>query len=182
MLDEEQSFNNFCSDMVSICSTITPEFLRKHCRMKTCFSILILKLHYWVMHTFGLDWLHHVLVYWWGNMTQGLHVLHCSTEGSDMLYRAECFSILAELQDALEEVLPTLREQGISVYLLSEACSVQGIKTLSDKISQASDQPLSRDLRANVNIRSTALYIYTSGTTGTPGNWNWNWQSESLHS
>ncbi|XP_045894266.1 hsFATP2a_ACSVL_like domain-containing protein [Micropterus dolomieu] len=73
-----------------------------------------------------------------------------------------------ELQDAVEEVLPTLREQGISVYLLSEACSVQGIKTLSDKISQASDQPLSRDLRANVNIRSTALYIYTSGTTGLP--------------
>ncbi|XP_035520311.1 hsFATP2a_ACSVL_like domain-containing protein [Morone saxatilis] len=74
----------------------------------------------------------------------------------------------AELQDAVEEVLPTLREQGISVYLLSEACSIQGIKTLSDKISQASDQPLSRDLRANVNIRSTALYIYTSGTTGLP--------------
>ncbi|XP_070762783.1 long-chain fatty acid transport protein 2 isoform X1 [Enoplosus armatus] len=73
-----------------------------------------------------------------------------------------------ELQDAVEEVLPTLREQGISVYLLSEACSVQGINTLSDKISQASDQPLSRDLRANVNIRSTALYIYTSGTTGLP--------------
>ncbi|XP_044048974.1 hsFATP2a_ACSVL_like domain-containing protein [Siniperca chuatsi] len=73
-----------------------------------------------------------------------------------------------ELQDAVEEVLPTLREQGISVYLLSESCSIQGINTLSDKVSQASDQPLSRDLRANVNIRSTALYIYTSGTTGLP--------------
>ncbi|XP_070686224.1 long-chain fatty acid transport protein 2 [Pempheris klunzingeri] len=73
-----------------------------------------------------------------------------------------------ELQDAVEEVLPTLRERGISVYLLSEACSVQGINTLSDKISQASDEPLSQDLRANVNIRSTALYIYTSGTTGLP--------------
>ncbi|KAE8296171.1 Very long-chain acyl-CoA synthetase [Larimichthys crocea] len=74
----------------------------------------------------------------------------------------------AELQDAVEEVLPTLTEQGISVYLLSEACSIQGINTLSDKISQASDQPLSRDLRANIHIRSTALYIYTSGTTGLP--------------
>nr|XP_046251423.1 hsFATP2a_ACSVL_like domain-containing protein [Scatophagus argus] len=74
----------------------------------------------------------------------------------------------AELQDAVEEVLPTLREQGISVFLLSESCSVQGINALSDKIAQASDQPLSPDLRANVNIRSTALYIYTSGTTGLP--------------
>uniref|UniRef100_A0A7N8WL34 long-chain-fatty-acid--CoA ligase n=1 Tax=Mastacembelus armatus TaxID=205130 RepID=A0A7N8WL34_9TELE len=73
-----------------------------------------------------------------------------------------------ELQDAIEEVLPTLREQGTSVYLLSESCSIQGIDTLSDKISKASDQPLSSDLRANVNIRSTALYIYTSGTTGLP--------------
>ncbi|XP_042352427.1 hsFATP2a_ACSVL_like domain-containing protein [Plectropomus leopardus] len=73
-----------------------------------------------------------------------------------------------ELQDAVEEVLPTLREQGITVYLLSETCSIQGINPLSDKISKASDQPLSRELRANVTVRSTALYIYTSGTTGLP--------------
>ncbi|KAI3371198.1 hypothetical protein L3Q82_023835 [Scortum barcoo] len=73
-----------------------------------------------------------------------------------------------ELQDAVEEILPTLREQGISVYLLSESCGTQGINTLSDKISQASDEPLSQNLRANVHFRSTALYIYTSGTTGLP--------------
>uniref|UniRef100_A0A7N8XBN9 long-chain-fatty-acid--CoA ligase n=1 Tax=Mastacembelus armatus TaxID=205130 RepID=A0A7N8XBN9_9TELE len=82
--------------------------------------------------------------------------------------RSETLSVFTELQDAIEEVLPTLREQGTSVYLLSESCSIQGIDTLSDKISKASDQPLSSDLRANVNIRSTALYIYTSGTTGLP--------------
>ena len=81
----------------------------------------------------------------------------------------ECLPVSAELQDVVEEVLPTLKEQGISVFLLSETCSIQGINTLSDKISEASDEPLSRDLRANVNIRSSALYIYTSGTTGTPG-------------
>lgn len=80
---------------------------------------------------------------------------------------AEGFSVFAELQDAVEEILPTLREQGISVFLLSEKCSVEGINALSDKISKASDEPLSPDLRANVHIRSTALYIYTSGTTGT---------------
>ncbi|XP_023266877.1 very long-chain acyl-CoA synthetase-like [Seriola lalandi dorsalis] len=81
---------------------------------------------------------------------------------------AKVIIICPELQDAVEEVLPTLREQGISVYLLSDSCSVKGINSLSDQIAQASDQPLSRDLRANVNIRSTALYIYTSGTTGLP--------------
>ncbi|XP_047453121.1 hsFATP2a_ACSVL_like domain-containing protein [Mugil cephalus] len=73
-----------------------------------------------------------------------------------------------ELQDAVEEILPTLREQGIAVYLLSESCSVEGINALCDKISKASDQPLSPDLRLNIHIRSTALYIYTSGTTGLP--------------
>lgn len=75
--------------------------------------------------------------------------------------------MFAELQDAVAEVMPTLREQGITVYLLSDACPLQGITALAGEISQASDEPLSRDLRANVHIRSTALYIYTSGTTGT---------------
>uniref|UniRef100_A0A3P8VWI1 long-chain-fatty-acid--CoA ligase n=1 Tax=Cynoglossus semilaevis TaxID=244447 RepID=A0A3P8VWI1_CYNSE len=73
-----------------------------------------------------------------------------------------------ELLDAVEEVLPVLREQGIRVFLLSDSCSIQGIESLSEQVSQASDQPLSWDLRANVSIRSTALYIYTSGTTGLP--------------
>ncbi|XP_042267677.1 hsFATP2a_ACSVL_like domain-containing protein [Thunnus maccoyii] len=90
-------------------------------------------------------------------------LLHCfSCCGAKVLIASP------ELQDAVEEVLPTLREQGISVYLLSETCKIQGINTLSDKISQASDQPLSPQLRANINIKSTALYIYTSGTTGLP--------------
>jgi len=68
----------------------------------------------------------------------------------------------------VEEVLPALLEKGIAVYLLSDTCATEGIVALSEKISQASEQPLSRDLRASVNIRSTALYIYTSGTTGMP--------------
>lgn len=75
--------------------------------------------------------------------------------------------MFAELQDAVAEVMPTLQEQGISVFLLSDTCPVQGINALAGGISQASDEPLSRDLRANTHIRSTALYIYTSGTTGT---------------
>lgn len=76
--------------------------------------------------------------------------------------------MFTELLDAVVEVLPTLREQGISVYLLSEDCNVAGINTLLNEISQASDEPMPRELRANVTIRSAALYIYTSGTTGTP--------------
>lgn len=76
-------------------------------------------------------------------------------------------TVFAELQDALAEVMPTLQEQGITVYLLSDACPIQGVNALAGQISEASDEPMSQDLRANVHIRSTALYIYTSGTTGT---------------
>ncbi|XP_022604374.1 very long-chain acyl-CoA synthetase-like [Seriola dumerili] len=74
----------------------------------------------------------------------------------------------AELRGAVEEVLPTLKQQGVRVFILSDDCDVEGIENLSDKIQQASDQPLSPQLRANINIKSPALYIYTSGTTGLP--------------
>lgn len=73
---------------------------------------------------------------------------------------------LSDLQGAVEEVLPILKQQGIRVFILSEHCDVDGIESLLDKIKQASDQPLSPQLRANVKIKSLALYIYTSGTTG----------------
>ncbi|XP_075998666.1 long-chain fatty acid transport protein 2-like [Genypterus blacodes] len=90
-------------------------------------------------------------------------LLHCfSCCGAKVLITAPV------LLDAVEEILPTLQEQGIRVYILSETCSIEDIKPLSDKITQASDQPLPRDLRANVQLKSTALYIYTSGTTGLP--------------
>ncbi|CAI5645031.1 unnamed protein product [Oreochromis niloticus] len=72
----------------------------------------------------------------------------------------------ADLQGAIEEVLPTLKQQGIRVFILREHCHVDGIESLSDKIQMESDEPLSRQLRASINIKSPAVYIYTSGTTG----------------
>ncbi|XP_051545344.1 long-chain fatty acid transport protein 2-like [Myxocyprinus asiaticus] len=90
-------------------------------------------------------------------------LLHCfSCCGANVLIAA------AELRDAVEEILPALKEKGITVYLLSDECSTDGIKSTSQKIAEASDKPLSPSLRSNVHIRSTALYIYTSGTTGLP--------------
>ncbi|XP_035274835.1 very long-chain acyl-CoA synthetase-like isoform X1 [Anguilla anguilla] len=90
-------------------------------------------------------------------------LLHCfSCSGANALIAA------TELKGAVEEILPALREQNISVFILSEECNTLGIETLSDKISKASDKPLSPDLRSNVMLKSPALYIYTSGTTGLP--------------
>ncbi|XP_033972939.1 very long-chain acyl-CoA synthetase-like [Trematomus bernacchii] len=100
-------------------------------------------------------------------------LLNCNIRSKSLVH---CFSCCdakvlvagADLKQAVEEVLPTLTEQGVRVFILSEHCEVEGIESLSDKVQQASDQPLSPQLRANVNIKSPALYIYTSGTTGLP--------------
>ncbi|KAM9860878.1 long-chain fatty acid transport protein 2-like [Aulostomus maculatus] len=74
----------------------------------------------------------------------------------------------ADLRGAVEEVLPTLKQQGVQVFILSEDCDLEGVESLSDKIQQASEESLSPQLRANVTIKSPAVYIYTSGTTGLP--------------
>lgn len=63
-------------------------------------------------------------------------------------------------------MLPSLKEQGMLVFVLNEHCDVDGIESLCDKLQLASDLPLSPDLRANSNVKSPALYIFTSGTTG----------------
>ncbi|XP_051979206.1 hsFATP2a_ACSVL_like domain-containing protein [Xyrauchen texanus] len=90
-------------------------------------------------------------------------LLHCFT-----CCDAHVLIAAAELLDAVEEILPALKEKGITVYLLSDECNTDGIQGISQKIAEASDKPLSPALRSNVHIRSTALYIYTSGTTGFP--------------
>uniref|UniRef100_A0A3B3ZR98 Long-chain-fatty-acid--CoA ligase n=1 Tax=Periophthalmus magnuspinnatus TaxID=409849 RepID=A0A3B3ZR98_9GOBI len=76
--------------------------------------------------------------------------------------------LLSDLQGAVEEVLPGLKDGGARVFVLGQESCVDGIETLSDKIQEASDQPLSVQLRANVKGSSPALYIYTSGTTALP--------------
>lgn len=77
-------------------------------------------------------------------------------------------SLCPDLLGAAEEVLPSLQKQGSRVFILREHCDVEGIESLSDKIQQESDEPLSPHLRASVTLKSPALYIYTSGTTGNP--------------
>ncbi|KAJ8398279.1 hypothetical protein AAFF_G00428490 [Aldrovandia affinis] len=90
-------------------------------------------------------------------------LLHCfSCCGATVLIAS------TELKGAVEEVLPTLREQNVSVFILGAECDTAGIETLGDKIERVSDEPLSPDLRSNVTIKSPAVYIYTSGTTGLP--------------
>uniref|UniRef100_A0A3P9JQE9 long-chain-fatty-acid--CoA ligase n=1 Tax=Oryzias latipes TaxID=8090 RepID=A0A3P9JQE9_ORYLA len=90
-------------------------------------------------------------------------LLHCfSCCGAKILITSP------DLREAVEEVLPTLREQGIRVLVLGDHLEADGFESLFHKVQEASDQPLSPELRANIHHKSPALYIYTSGTTGLP--------------
>ena len=71
-----------------------------------------------------------------------------------------------ELKEAVEDVLPSLSEQGITVLLMTKHCDTPGIESFSDKVDLAADTPLPRSLRSHITFKSPAVYIYTSGTTG----------------
>lgn len=74
--------------------------------------------------------------------------------------------IVPELQDAVEEVLPSLLEQQVTVFILADSCNTAGVESFKDKMSEASSNLIAKDLRSHVTLRSPAVYIYTSGTTG----------------
>lgn len=76
------------------------------------------------------------------------------------------FFFLSELQDAVEEVLPSLLEQQVTVFILADICKTAGVESFKDKMNKASSDPVPKDLRSHVTLRSPVAYIYTSGTTG----------------
>lgn len=76
---------------------------------------------------------------------------------------------VSELKDAVEDVLPSLTERGVTVLLMSKHCHAPGLRSFSDEVDQASDAPVPRCIRSHVTLESPAVYIYTSGTTGDGG-------------
>uniref|UniRef100_A0A8C7J7S7 long-chain-fatty-acid--CoA ligase n=1 Tax=Oncorhynchus kisutch TaxID=8019 RepID=A0A8C7J7S7_ONCKI len=81
-----------------------------------------------------------------------------------------CFNCCIPLvqEEAVEEVLPSLREQGVCVYLMTKQCDTPGVEGFSDQVEEASDTPLPQALRSDITFKSPAVYMYTSGTTGLP--------------
>ncbi|XP_060734446.1 solute carrier family 27 member 2a [Tachysurus vachellii] len=90
-------------------------------------------------------------------------LLHCFT-----CCGAKTLITGADLQEAVEEVLPVLKEQDVRVFQVGENCEKDGFINLSEKINAASDEQLPHSLRSRVTMKTPALYIYTSGTTGLP--------------
>ncbi|KAI4830581.1 hypothetical protein KUCAC02_002201 [Chaenocephalus aceratus] len=89
-----------------------------------------------------------------------LHCFNCC--------KATVLIAASELKAAVEDVLPTLTEQGVTVLLMTKHCDTPGIESFSDKVDEASDSPLPRSIRSHITFKSPAVYIYTSGTTGLP--------------
>ncbi|XP_072290619.1 long-chain fatty acid transport protein 2-like [Eucyclogobius newberryi] len=90
-------------------------------------------------------------------------LLHCfQVSGAKVLVAAK------ELEAAVEEVLPSLQKQQVSVLLLSDTCSSSGVESFTQKMDQASSAPLPPNMRSDLTLTSPAVYIYTSGTTGLP--------------
>uniref|UniRef100_A0A8C6UFV2 long-chain-fatty-acid--CoA ligase n=1 Tax=Neogobius melanostomus TaxID=47308 RepID=A0A8C6UFV2_9GOBI len=89
-----------------------------------------------------------------------LHSFSCS--GATVLI------VAPELKGAVEDVLPSLTQQSVTVLLMTNHCPTPGILSFTEKVNAESDCPLPRSLRSHVNFKSPAVFIYTSGTTGLP--------------
>ncbi|XP_062998648.1 long-chain fatty acid transport protein 2 [Elgaria multicarinata webbii] len=99
--------------------------------------------------------------------------LNCNVRGSSLVRSFQCSGagvLLAdpELKNAIEEILPILKEENVAVYYLSRTSDTEGVDSFVDKMDAASDEPVPESWRSNVTVKSPALYIYTSGTTGLP--------------
>ncbi|CAK6432248.1 unnamed protein product [Pipistrellus nathusii] len=73
-----------------------------------------------------------------------------------------------ELQAAVEEVLPSLKQDDVSVYYVSRTSNTDGVDSFLDKVDEVSTEPIPESWRSEVTFSTPALYIYTSGTTGLP--------------
>lgn len=74
----------------------------------------------------------------------------------------------ADLLDNLEDILPSLQEDNITVWSLGRENSHPGVHSLLDKIEKSSQEPIAAKRRSVSCLKTPTLYIFTSGTTGLP--------------
>ncbi|XP_059495197.1 long-chain fatty acid transport protein 2-like [Stegostoma tigrinum] len=97
--------------------------------------------------------------------------LNFNIKGKSLLHCFKCCAsqvliVGGDLRCSVEDVLPSLRENNVTVLILDDECTIESIG--NDEIQAASDQPLPLSLRSHVTFKSPFIYIYTSGTTGLP--------------
>ncbi|XP_041088077.1 long-chain fatty acid transport protein 6-like [Polyodon spathula] len=90
-------------------------------------------------------------------------LLHCFNSCG-----AKTLVVGSDMMDTLEDILPNLNGDNISVWIMASESHQPGINTLLDKLEDAPDAPVPAHLRATDSVKTPALYIFTSGTTGLP--------------
>ncbi|KAL2100228.1 hypothetical protein ACEWY4_004622 [Coilia grayii] len=112
---------------------------------------------------------------WFGLSKLGCSVafLNINIKSRSLLHCFNCCGakvliVGADLLDTLEDILPNLQEDNISIWAMKTETSYPGVNTLMDKIEEASDKPVAAELRAITSLKAPNLYIFTSGTTGLP--------------
>ncbi|XP_060111941.1 long-chain fatty acid transport protein 5 [Heteronotia binoei] len=73
-----------------------------------------------------------------------------------------------DFKTAIEDILPSLRKEGIKVFYLSKDSPTEGVEALLGQIKSSSAEAIPFSFRANLAPESASLYIFTSGTTGLP--------------
>ncbi|XP_005356189.1 long-chain fatty acid transport protein 6 [Microtus ochrogaster] len=71
-----------------------------------------------------------------------------------------------DLLGSIEEILPSLPKH-IRIWGMKDSVP-QGVVSLTEKMSLASDEPVPTSHHVASSLKSTCLYIFTSGTTGLP--------------
>ncbi|RXM99415.1 Long-chain fatty acid transport protein 6 [Acipenser ruthenus] len=90
-------------------------------------------------------------------------LLHCFNSCG-----AKTLVVGSDMTDTLEDILPNLHEDNISVWIMASESHQPGINTILDKLEDAPDEPVPAHLRATDSVKTPTLYIFTSGTTGLP--------------
>ncbi|CAL8276576.1 unnamed protein product [Merluccius merluccius] len=82
---------------------------------------------------------------------------------------AKTLVVGADLMACLDDILPSLREDNIDVWVMKrDSGGDTQVHTLLDQMDCVLDQPVPASLRAATSIKSPIMYIFTSGTTGLP--------------
>ncbi|CAL8322121.1 unnamed protein product [Lota lota] len=113
---------------------------------------------------------------WFGLAKLGCAVafLNTNIKSKSLLHCFNCCGaktlvVGADLMACLDDILPTLREDNIDVWVMKrEIGGYAQVHTLLDQIDCALDQPVPASLRATTSLKTPILYIFTSGTTGLP--------------
>uniref|UniRef100_G3PQD6 long-chain-fatty-acid--CoA ligase n=1 Tax=Gasterosteus aculeatus aculeatus TaxID=481459 RepID=G3PQD6_GASAC len=95
-------------------------------------------------------------------------LLNHNIRTKSLLHCFDCCKAQVLIAAAGTDVLPSLKEQDVTVLLMAKHCDTAGIQSFSDEVDEASDASLPRHLRSHITSKSPAVYIYTSGTTGLP--------------